>query len=122
MEDFERRAVEAGDKEEDIEKSRQYLGGDATHSILVKGLDFSLLAARKAELAREREEVNDEELDALLKREEKPKVEGEKPKASDEVFSKGVSLKQKSLVLRAIDRSFVRSMPILRSLPRRRRK
>jgi IK cytokine len=42
------------------------LGGDATHSILVKGLDYALLAARKAELAREGEEVADEELDALV--------------------------------------------------------
>ena len=49
-----------------IEKTRAYLGGDATHSILVKGLDYALLAARKAELQREGEEIADEELEALL--------------------------------------------------------
>lgn len=49
-----------------MEKTRQYLGGDATHSILVKGLDYSLLAQRKAELEREREIDRDEELDAMM--------------------------------------------------------
>jgi hypothetical protein len=49
-----------------VEKTRQYLGGDATHSILVKGLDYSLLAQRKAELEREREIDRDEELDAMM--------------------------------------------------------
>ena len=51
-----------------IEKTRAYLGGDATHSILVKGLDYALLAARKAELERQGEEVADDELDALVGR------------------------------------------------------
>jgi hypothetical protein len=49
-----------------VEKTRQYLGGDATHSVLVKGLDFSLLAQRKAELEREKEGDRDEELDAMM--------------------------------------------------------
>ena len=34
---------------------------------MVKGLDYALLAARKAELEREGEEVADDELEALLR-------------------------------------------------------
>lgn len=49
-----------------MEKTRQFLGGDATHSILVKGLDYSLLAQRKAELEREQEVGRDEELEAMM--------------------------------------------------------
>jgi len=49
-----------------VEKTRQFLGGDATHSVLVKGLDFSLLAQRKAELEREQEVGRDEELEAMM--------------------------------------------------------
>jgi IK cytokine len=49
-----------------VEKTRQFLGGDATHSVLVKGLDYSLLAQRKAELEREREVGRDEELEAMM--------------------------------------------------------
>jgi hypothetical protein len=49
-----------------VEKTRQFLGGDATHSVLVKGLDYSLLAQRKAELEREREVGRDEELEAMI--------------------------------------------------------
>ena len=49
-----------------MEKTRQFLGGDAAHSVLVKGLDFSLLAQRKAELEREQEVGRDEELEAMM--------------------------------------------------------
>lgn len=49
-----------------VEKTRHFLGGDATHSVLVKGLDFSLLAQRKAELEREQEVGRDEELEAMM--------------------------------------------------------
>lgn len=65
MEDFERRAVEEGQDAEKIQEQRQYLGGDATHSILVKGLDYALLAQRKAELERQGDEEKDDELDAI---------------------------------------------------------
>lgn len=51
----------------EIEATRAYLGGDAEHSILVKGLDYALLAARKAELAREQDEGMEDELDELGK-------------------------------------------------------
>ncbi|RSH95438.1 hypothetical protein EHS25_000530 [Saitozyma podzolica] len=66
LEDFERRKAEAGEEDADkIEATRAYLGGDAEHSILVKGLDYALLAARKAELAREQDEGMEDELEEL---------------------------------------------------------
>jgi len=75
--DFEKRKAEAEDGEtvsdllvtitdSQVEKTRQFLGGDATHSILVKGLDYSLLAQRKAELEREQEVGREEELEAMM--------------------------------------------------------
>ncbi|WRT68859.1 uncharacterized protein IL334_005840 [Kwoniella shivajii] len=69
LEDFEARKATATKPEEleELEKQRAYLGGDAEHSVLVKGLDYALLAARKAELAREQGEEIDDELDALGK-------------------------------------------------------
>ncbi|GAA5829914.1 hypothetical protein JCM3766R1_006700 [Sporobolomyces carnicolor] len=39
----------------DLDEQRKYLGGDAEHSILVKGLDLALLERRKLELARQDE-------------------------------------------------------------------
>ncbi|EDR13991.1 uncharacterized protein LACBIDRAFT_305314 [Laccaria bicolor S238N-H82] len=47
LEDFEKRAADAEDKDE-VEAQRQYLGGDGDHTILVKGLDFALLEQNKA--------------------------------------------------------------------------
>lgn len=41
------------------------MGGDAEHSVLVKGLDFALLAKRKAELEREKGAKVEDELYAL---------------------------------------------------------
>ena len=93
MEDFEKRQKEAGADERQIEETRKHLGGDAEHSVLVKGLDFGLLAARKAELEREKEDLADEELDALLggrKVDKVAKVE-EKKVVSEEKLGKGVS-------------------------------
>lgn len=75
-----------------IDKQRAYLGGDATHSILVKGLDHALLARRKAELAAQGEEIADEELEALVtgagSKSKQPAIEV--PKA-EEKMAKGVS-------------------------------
>ncbi|KAJ9092244.1 hypothetical protein QFC19_008781 [Naganishia cerealis] len=73
-EEFEKRAREEGQDEatvsgvsqQDIEEQRKYLGGDATHSILVKGLDYALLAARKAEIEATEGKKAEDELDALL--------------------------------------------------------
>lgn len=42
-----------------------HLGGDAEHSVLVKGLDFALLAKRKAELEREKHDKMEDELEGL---------------------------------------------------------
>ncbi|TYJ55210.1 hypothetical protein B9479_004144 [Cryptococcus floricola] len=93
LEDFEARKEHATAEElAEIEKQRVYLGGDAEHSVLVKGLDYALLAARRAELAREQGEEMDDELEAFQeqmkdkkpakskagkgKEEEKPQEEG----------------------------------------------
>ncbi|ODO01712.1 hypothetical protein I350_06538 [Cryptococcus amylolentus CBS 6273] len=66
LEDFEARKEHATVEElAEIEKQRVYLGGDAEHSVLVKGLDYALLAARRAELAREEGEEMDDELEAF---------------------------------------------------------
>ncbi|WVQ94789.1 hypothetical protein IAU59_001871 [Kwoniella sp. CBS 9459] len=91
LEDFEARKATATRPEEleELEKQRAYLGGDAEHSVLVKGLDYALLAARKAELAREEGEEMDDELEmlgqGLGKKEQK---EGKKDK-KEEGLGKG---------------------------------
>lgn len=105
MEDLEKRQQEEGVDEKEvghlrkhwlmadiqIERQRAYLGGDATHSILVKGLDYALLARTKAELAAKEGEVADEELDELAKgvtTKTKPVKADPKP---EEKLAKGVS-------------------------------
>lgn len=65
LHDYEERAKAEGADEEQMRRDRAFLGGDVEHSVLVKGLDFGLLAQRKAELEREREGDVDEELDKL---------------------------------------------------------
>jgi IK cytokine len=52
-----------------IAEQRKYLGGDATHSILVKGLDLALLAQRKAEIEATEGKKAEDELDAILEAE-----------------------------------------------------
>ncbi|KAK6904523.1 hypothetical protein I204_06875 [Kwoniella mangroviensis CBS 8886] len=92
LEDFEKRKAEARRPEEieELEKQRAYLGGDVEHSVLVKGLDYALLAARKAELAKQKGEEIDDELDVLQqglgKREEK---EGKTKEEKVESLGKG---------------------------------
>ncbi|KAG6854007.1 hypothetical protein C0991_011494 [Blastosporella zonata] len=49
LEDFEKRA--AGQEKSTLDAQRNYLGGDATHTILVKGLDMSLLEQNRARAA-----------------------------------------------------------------------
>lgn len=99
LEDFEARKANATAEElEEIEKQRAYLGGDAEHSVLVKGLDYALLAARKAELAREEAENMDEELEELGRGLKGKKNVGAKDDAAEEVkvkeeaLSRGVSI------------------------------
>ncbi|KAF9240641.1 hypothetical protein BU15DRAFT_73869 [Melanogaster broomeanus] len=49
LEDFEKRAA---DEDKDVlEQQRKYLGGDSEHSILVRGLDMSLLEQNRARAA-----------------------------------------------------------------------
>ncbi|KAI6149501.1 RED-like protein N-terminal region-domain-containing protein, partial [Pisolithus tinctorius] len=54
LEDFEKRASREG--KDVIEEQRKYLGGDSQHTILVKGLDVSLLEQNKARAAASTEE------------------------------------------------------------------
>ncbi|CAE6417658.1 unnamed protein product [Rhizoctonia solani] len=53
LEEFEKRT--AGEDKEIVDEQRKYLGGDATHTVLVKGLDFALLEQQRA-----REELRDD--------------------------------------------------------------
>ncbi|CCO37693.1 hypothetical protein BN14_11852 [Rhizoctonia solani AG-1 IB] len=53
LEEFEKRMV--GEDREIVDEQRKYLGGDATHTVLVKGLDFALLEQQRA-----REESRDD--------------------------------------------------------------
>lgn len=106
LEDFEARKANATAEElEAIEKQRAYLGGDAEHSVLVKGLDYALLAARKAELAKEEAEDMDEELEELGRGLKGKKNAGakedvvEEEKAKQETLGRGVSLMSGSLAL-----------------------
>ncbi|KAI6041297.1 RED-like protein N-terminal region-domain-containing protein [Pisolithus marmoratus] len=54
LEDFQKRATREG--KDVIEEQRKYLGGDSQHTILVKGLDMSLLEQNKARAAASAEE------------------------------------------------------------------
>lgn len=54
-----------GDTNSQVEAQRVHLGGDEEHSVLVKGLDFALLAKRKAELEREKLDKMDDELEGF---------------------------------------------------------
>lgn len=49
LEDFEQRT--ANNDKDTVDEQRQYLGGDSEHTILVKGLDVSLLEQNKARAA-----------------------------------------------------------------------
>ncbi|KAL0247539.1 hypothetical protein I308_103608 [Cryptococcus tetragattii IND107] len=93
LEDFEARKANATAEElEEIEKQRAYLGGDAEHSVLVKGLDYALLAARKAELAREEADNMDEELEELGRGLKGKRNVGVKDDAAEEVNVKEEAL------------------------------
>ncbi|KAI0317153.1 RED-like protein N-terminal region-domain-containing protein [Amylostereum chailletii] len=65
LEDFERQNAVSEDKAE-VEDKRRYLGGDSDHSILVKGLDYSLLEQNKARLASVTSKQDDELLEAVF--------------------------------------------------------
>lgn len=67
--DFERRMGEAQDDDERRQLSEQmaFLGGDAKHSILVKGLDFALLEQQKAKLEGVADPDRDDDLEAAFR-------------------------------------------------------
>ncbi|KAG6888665.1 hypothetical protein C0995_006783 [Termitomyces sp. Mi166 len=59
LEDFEKRS--AGQDKSTLEAQRHYLGGDATHTILVKGLDMALLEQNRARAAMGADALADDE-------------------------------------------------------------
>ncbi|GAA5993849.1 hypothetical protein JCM11641_000955 [Rhodosporidiobolus odoratus] len=70
LEDFRTRSEREDVDRETFEKQMQYLGGDAQHSILVKGLDMSLLERMKHDQAKQAEAALDDvedELDRAMK-------------------------------------------------------
>ncbi|PWN90736.1 hypothetical protein FA10DRAFT_279781 [Acaromyces ingoldii] len=76
-EDFERRMAEAktDEEREKLREQMAFLGGDAKHSVLVKGLDFALLEQQRAKASGLPEGENaDDELEAAYGR---PKMDGE---------------------------------------------
>ncbi|KAK1922380.1 hypothetical protein DB88DRAFT_511908 [Papiliotrema laurentii] len=89
LEVLEKRQKEEGVEQEEIDKQRAYLGGDATHSILVKGLDYALLARTRAELAAKGEQVADEELEELVRGAQGKKAEKVEQKQPEEKMAKG---------------------------------
>ncbi|OCF44451.1 hypothetical protein I317_01712 [Kwoniella heveanensis CBS 569] len=105
LEDFEARKASATRPEEleELEKQRAYLGGDAEHSVLVKGLDYALLAARKAELAREEGEEMDDELEMLGQGLGKKDTKEGKKEKKEEGLGKGFkSIAQKKAEAEAV--------------------
>lgn len=62
LKNFEERAAENDDKAV-VEEQRKYLGGDAMHSVLVKGLDFALLDQTKARVSAANEVEDEDELE-----------------------------------------------------------
>ncbi|KAG8745679.1 hypothetical protein FRC10_007376 [Ceratobasidium sp. 414] len=63
LQDFEKRT--AGEDKDAVEEQRKYLGGDATHTVLVKGLDFALLEQNRAR-DEAREDLDDDLESAFL--------------------------------------------------------
>ncbi|KAG8705628.1 hypothetical protein FRC09_002848, partial [Ceratobasidium sp. 395] len=63
LQDFEERT--AGEDKDVVEEQRKYLGGDATHTVLVKGLDFALLEQNRAR-EETREDLDDDLESAFL--------------------------------------------------------
>ncbi|QRW02959.1 hypothetical protein RhiLY_01958 [Ceratobasidium sp. AG-Ba] len=64
LKEFETRT--AGEDRDVVEEQRKYLGGDATHTVLVKGLDFALLEQNRAR-EETRDDLDDDLESAFLK-------------------------------------------------------
>lgn len=60
-----------------VEQQRKYLGGDAAHTVLVKGLDFALLEQAKAQAAASNDNKDEEELELAFKEASAPSGSGE---------------------------------------------
>ncbi|CAE6406329.1 unnamed protein product [Rhizoctonia solani] len=83
LEDFEKRME--GEEREIVDEQRKYLGGDATHTVLVKGLDFALLEQQRA-----REESRDDLDDDLESAfQGKPVEDSSKMESSTTIQSQG---------------------------------
>ncbi|KAG9125893.1 hypothetical protein FRC07_005751 [Ceratobasidium sp. 392] len=63
LQEFEKRTV--GEDKDVVEEQRKYLGGDAAHTVLVKGLDFALLEQNRAR-DEAREDLDDDLESAFL--------------------------------------------------------
>lgn len=61
-------AAKTEDERRDIEEQMAYLGGDAKHTILVKGLDFALLARERAKAEGRELGQGDDDLEAAYQR------------------------------------------------------
>ncbi|KAI0075309.1 hypothetical protein K474DRAFT_1624651 [Panus rudis PR-1116 ss-1] len=62
-EDFERLHAASSTDRAAVEEQRKYLGGDASHTVLVKGLDFALLEQTKAKLSAQDTTADDDTLE-----------------------------------------------------------
>ena len=72
--EFQQRADRAENEEERqlLQEQIKYLGGDEKHSVLVKGLDFALLAQNKAKLAAAEGSNADDDLEAAFQASNQP--------------------------------------------------
>ncbi|EJD07526.1 uncharacterized protein FOMMEDRAFT_143896 [Fomitiporia mediterranea MF3/22] len=66
LENFEKQHADYEDREA-VEEQRRYLGGDAEHTVLVKGLDFALLEQTKSRMAASTSAQDDEELEEAFR-------------------------------------------------------
>ncbi|KAG8993921.1 hypothetical protein FRB95_014166 [Tulasnella sp. JGI-2019a] len=84
--DFEKRAVNAEDKEV-VEQERRYLGGDETHTVLVKGLDFALLEQKKAQMQSTDAVADDEALEEAFQAAAEPTTTIPQKRSRNDIIS-----------------------------------
>ncbi|KAH8927048.1 hypothetical protein BT69DRAFT_1347572 [Atractiella rhizophila] len=80
-----------------LEQQRQYLGGDAEHTVLVKGLDFALLERNKALMMNDGETEMDDELEGVLQAPNEPSEKKTKLQIIQELKAKRAEEEQQSL-------------------------
>lgn len=101
-EDFEKRIAEANSEDERAKLREQmaFLGGDAKHSVLVKGLDFALLEQQRAKAAGRLDSgKDDEELEAAFGRADK----GEADRKNTGQSNSKISSKFKPIAAKSIE-------------------